>query len=88
MIGARNSTRNFLLDTSFPCHLVVVISLFFYVSIYSPFTISLLPSFTHRHTQDDKFYIEARDPGTKEVLVIDRLSQEIILEGNSTPLLW
>lgn len=35
------------------------------------------------HTQDDKFYIEARDPGTKEVLVIDRLSQEIILEENA-----
>ncbi|XP_041454535.1 phosphatidylinositol-3-phosphatase SAC1-B-like [Lytechinus variegatus] len=34
------------------------------------------------HTQDDKFFIEARDPGTKEVLVIDRLSQEIILEEN------
>lgn len=89
MIGARNGTRNFLLNTYFPCHLVVVIiGLFFYVSISSSFTISLLPSFAHRHTQDDKFYIEARDPGTKEVLVIDRLSQEIILEGNSTPLLW
>ena len=36
----------------------------------------------NRHSQDDKFFIEARDQGTKEVLVIDRLSQEIILEGN------
>ncbi|XP_072169142.1 phosphatidylinositol-3-phosphatase SAC1-like [Diadema setosum] len=36
------------------------------------------------HVQDDKFFVESRDPGTKEVLVIDRLSQEIILEENGT----
>ncbi|XP_071957671.1 phosphatidylinositol-3-phosphatase SAC1-like [Antedon mediterranea] len=34
------------------------------------------------HIGEDKFYIEARDQGTKEVLVIDRLSQEIVLESS------
>ncbi|XP_038068344.1 phosphatidylinositol-3-phosphatase SAC1-like [Patiria miniata] len=35
------------------------------------------------YTTDDKFYVEARDDGTKELLVIDRLSQEISLEQSS-----
>ena len=37
--------------------------------------------FLYRHTTDDKYYVEARDPGAREVLVIDRLSQEIYLES-------
>ncbi|XP_072024166.1 LOW QUALITY PROTEIN: phosphatidylinositol-3-phosphatase SAC1-B-like [Amphiura filiformis] len=36
------------------------------------------------HTTDDKYYIEARDPGAREVLVIDRLSQEIYLERDAS----
>ncbi|XP_070575933.1 phosphatidylinositol-3-phosphatase SAC1-like [Ptychodera flava] len=34
------------------------------------------------HITDDKFYVTPRDSGTKEVLVIDRISSELTLEGN------
>ncbi|KAJ8041094.1 Phosphatidylinositide phosphatase SAC1-B [Holothuria leucospilota] len=34
------------------------------------------------HTSDSTFYIEARDVGTKEVLVFDRTSREVYLEEN------
>ncbi|XP_077982127.1 phosphatidylinositol-3-phosphatase SAC1-like [Glandiceps talaboti] len=34
------------------------------------------------HITDDKFYIASRDSGSKEVLVIDRVSTELTLEAN------
>ncbi|PIK62767.1 putative phosphatidylinositide phosphatase SAC1-B-like [Apostichopus japonicus] len=36
------------------------------------------------HTSDAKFYIEACDAGTKEVMVIDRMTNEVYLEENGT----
>ncbi|XP_033626106.1 phosphatidylinositide phosphatase SAC1-like [Asterias rubens] len=39
------------------------------------------------YTTDDKFYVEAHDSGSKELLIIDRLSQEITLgdSGSQIP---
>lgn len=37
--------------------------------------------FVFRHITADKFYVESKDSKDNEILVIDRVSQEISLQG-------
>ncbi|PIK51196.1 putative phosphatidylinositide phosphatase SAC1-A [Apostichopus japonicus] len=55
-----------------------------YTTKFAFFTQGKVSVSKRKHTSDAKFYIEACDAGTKEVMVIDRMTNEVYLEENGT----